>query len=540
MLTHTIADEPRRPRTPARVTSIGTAIIAGMLWFGFITASQAVTLTTTSSCTCTPTLTKTCSTTTTTTAPNCKTYSSGTSSVKSTGKSLLPNLDLKCDFEGVAIEATPPVVDSTNPNLVIGGAAGAVVECREVLPGTDTTAIQEGSGDELRGLFRLRQSFTLDDCISYDESTGKRIWTCNANDIPPFVVAPPFGAAPPGCESAPCTGNTVYPDPNGFFVAPPNFTPIQWTLEPIGEDALRRFCRLDPSKAIDEGNPAIPFETCRATLGVPYRFFWESFAGQITSIEIKPNPVVEFVPPDFPAREIDGELVDAGVVLNFKAPDGVLKFGPCHSGRFDPNAFVSCFGQQINDAGEIVEVSTRSAGKVDAKLVIDVNMEDESLNMRNKGSSQSGFEVVFYGAPGFDVRNISINNISAIGPSGKQTLLTVKSFKYGYEEDPRTGSDRSVDGRHNEGGRKGPKTRDALLDLEVKFIVGSATAPNTFIKAVLPTFSTDRFSQYQQCKKKSTDVDVTFVGTFGAVPPYTGSWIASETGTADLRIFNCP
>jgi len=270
-----LESQRRSPVTWTKVLAAAALLVVSAL-------GSAATLTTTSSCTCTPTLFKTCSATTTTTAANCKTYSSGSTSVNNTGKSLVPNLDLQCQMTGVPIEATDgggldnlgtPDINEALPNLVIGGAAGAKVWCKEVAPGAGPDApaqtVDDGSGPQsLEGFFSLQQTVTLNDCVSYaaTASPASKTWTCGIAGVEPVNAT--YIGTDPECESE-CA---PVPYPNADYAPPADFAPIHWTLTPTPGDTADLFCRADPSKPISTpANPPIaPYNPRLPSCGSPF------------------------------------------------------------------------------------------------------------------------------------------------------------------------------------------------------------------------------------------------------------------------------
>ncbi len=475
-------------RRPTR--DISSRLIGVLMLLGIASASSALTLTTKSSCTCTPSLTRTCSASTTTLASNCTTYTSGSTSVSSTSKSVVANLNLKCDLDDIAIEATPDNGPGT-ANLVIGGIDGREVTCSETDPLTglpvEVTLIGYSTPTPLIGQFLLQQQTPLTACLSViqNQLTGRTTWACKL---------------PPGPAS-----------------------PLVWTLTPVSATEVELFCREDPS---DPLSTPIPAEDCFASLGAPYA-------------DNEPPPTGDGVPDDndptdFPDRDVDGlppalDFGEDGVVLTFTAPDGVLKFGPCHSGTFLGGEPINCEG----DTGILIDetqpelgtikVPTQSSGRFDAKLIIDVDIRPDVLNLTNK-SKTAAFPVVVFGSPGVDVRKIRTiagSTLVSVGNDGVPQTLIIKNFSY-----------QDVPGPTGVG--------DGQLDLKVDFLRGDIKAPGTFIFAVTHPQGVPGTPTAADCPKTGTKkVDLTFSGSFGQLTA-VGGWVASEFGTEDLTIFNCP
>ncbi len=375
---------------PTPLESRGTAaskawrILAALLALGMANTALGLTLTTKSSCTCTPTALQVCSATTTTTAPNCTTYTSGTTSVSSTSKAFLANLDLRCELTAIPIEATAGDGTPGSANLVIGGADGYDVICTEYDKTTNAPKLNTG-GQELTGMFKFQQRTPLNDCISVtDDLNGRKTWTCAVADGP-------------------------------------QANPLLWTLTPKATDDVNLFCRIDPTIA---GPADIPVNDCFAKLGVPSN--------------------VNFANGDFENRDVDGDAINdfdgvsPGAVVTFNVPDGDLKFGPCHSGSFVGAIGGNlALGDQIECAktpvGQTEPVKTRSGGAFKAQLIVESAISPSSLNLDNR-SKTAAFPVVFYGSAGFSVQNIVTNPNTAIsvsvGTDGVNQPLTIKNFTY--------------------------------------------------------------------------------------------------------------
>ncbi len=219
---------------------------------------------------------------------------------------------------------------------------------------------------------------------------------------------------------------------------------------------------------------------------------------------------------DFPDRDVNGDaLLDfggaTGVVFTFRSPDGTLKFGPCHSGTFDGRQPVLC-SQTVS--GTLFE--TQSKGAADADLIVAVNIEPDSLNLKNN-SDTAAFPVVFYGAADLDVTqitrtdNLGNSKIAVVGPSGLAQSIRIKNSSYGYV----AGSNGVV---------------DAYRDLKVQFYRGDINKSGTFIYALTHPNGVAR----TECPKTQKLLKVNFRGILNG--DASSVWIGDDK----LVIFNCP
>ncbi len=271
-------------------------------------------------------------------------------------------------------------------------------------------------------------------------------------------------------------------------VGPMPLTVARWRVTPKLEEATK-FCE-------DPGNPPALFNPCYAELGTP--------DSALNS--------------DFPDRDVNGVAGTdfggaSGVVFTFRSPDGTLNFGPCHSGTFQGGQPVLC-SQTVT--GNPTPFETQSKGAADADLIVAVNIEPDSLNLKNK-SDTAAFPVVFYGAADLDVTQITRtgplgnSEIAVVGPTALVQPIQIKNSSYGYVADPNG-------------------VVDAFRDLKVQFYRGDINKPGTFIYALThPGGAT-----LTECPQAPKQLKVNFRGILNG--DSTSVWIGDDK----LVIFNCP
>ncbi|MGH8598153.1 MAG: hypothetical protein ACREXT_15985 [Gammaproteobacteria bacterium] len=300
------------------------------------------------------------------------------------------------------------------------------------------------------GLFTFTQT-ALDNCLSVATVAGKTTWTCQ---IPAIPV--------PGLPQL-----------------------ARWRITPKAE-YVSDFC-------VDPAAPPATFSPCYAELGTP----------------------LSALSTDFPDRDVTGDAVPdfgaAGVVFTFSSPQGILNFGPCHSGTFQGGQPVLC-SQTVGTT----TFATQTTGAADADLIVATDINPGSLNLKNK-SSTAAFPVVFYGANDLDITQItrtdSLGNsrISIVGPTGLAQSIRIKNSSYGYVAGPNG-------------------VVDSFRDLKVQFYRGDINKPGTFIYALTHPDGVT----LTVCPHAHQQVKVNFRGILNG--DTSSVWIGDD----DLTIFNCP
>ncbi len=193
---------------------------------------------------------------------------------KSTFKGIATNTNLECDLAGLKVDATTAVT----PTLVLGGAAGSDIFCKEI-------SIETGAVTDT-GWFTLKQT-ALNNCLSVDSTSvpGQTTWTCKV---------------PTGRNSA----------------------RARWIIQPTAQYQAQ-FCAGIP----DPNTATAVNEACYAEHGTPDGARARDFPARDVNGGVLGDAVDDLA---------DGE------VLRFTAPGGRLLFGPCHSGSFEGGSPVLC------------------------------------------------------------------------------------------------------------------------------------------------------------------------------------------------------
>lgn len=225
---------------------------------------------------------------------------------KSTFKGIATNTNLECDLAGLKVDATTTVP----PTLVLGGAAGSDIFCKEVSIG-DATTIAGTVVDS--GWFTLKQT-VLNNCLTVDSTSvpGQTTWTCKL----------------------PTGRNTAL---------------ARWIIQPTAQYQAQ-FCA-----GIADPNPATAVnEACYAEHGTPDGARARDFPARDVNGGVLGDGVDDLA---------DGE------VLRFTAPDGRLLFGPCHSGSFEGGSPVLC-EQRVQGTS----YRTRTDGAAETVYVVGIDI----------------------------------------------------------------------------------------------------------------------------------------------------------------------